>query len=43
MSAAVDAPDSPVPVPQPALRSYDAMWAELTPIGREASTGGYRR
>ena len=43
MSAAVDAQDAPVPVPRPALRSFDAMWAELGPVGREASTGGYRR
>ncbi len=43
MSAAVDAQHSRVPVPGSALRSFDAMWAELSPIGRGASTGGYRR
>ena len=43
MSAAVDAQHSRVPVPVSALRSFDAMWAELSPIGRDTSTGGYRR
>ena len=43
MSAAVDAQHSRVPVPVSALRSFDAMWAELSPIGRDPSTGGYRR
>ena len=43
MSAAVDAQHSRVPVPASALRSFDAMWAELAPVGREPSTGGYRR
>ena len=24
-------------------RAVDAMWADLQPVGREGSTGGYRR
>ena len=46
MSAAVDAEHSGVPapaLPATALRSFDAMWAELAGIGRDATTGGYRR
>ena len=42
MSAAVDAQHSRSSVGAAALRSFDAMWAELAPIGRAAS-GGYRR
>ena len=41
MSAAADAPAFRMPVA--ALQSFDAMWAELEPIGRNPSTGGYRR
>jgi len=41
VSAAVDAPQSRMPVA--ALRSFDAMWAELEPVGLEHTTGGYRR
>jgi len=41
VSAAVDAQQFPLPVA--ALRSFDAMWAELEPVGLEHSTGGYRR
>jgi beta-ureidopropionase / N-carbamoyl-L-amino-acid hydrolase len=41
VSAAVDAPQSRMPVA--ALRSFDAMWRELEPVGRNASSGGYRR
>ena len=41
MSAAVDAPQSRMPVA--VLRSFDAMWAELEPVGLEHTTGGYRR
>ena len=43
MSAAVDAEHSGVPVSAEALRSFDVMWAELAEVGRDASTGGYRR
>ncbi|MFT4295497.1 MAG: allantoate amidohydrolase [Micropruina sp.] len=31
------------PAPTPGHTSFDRMWAELTPIGRHATTGGYRR
>jgi N-carbamoyl-L-amino-acid hydrolase len=43
VSAAVDAPQSRLPVDPAALRSFDAMWAQLEPIGRHQGTGGYRR
>jgi N-carbamoyl-L-amino-acid hydrolase len=43
VSATVDAPQSRLPVDPAALRSFDAMWAELEPIGRHRETGGYRR
>ncbi len=39
MSAAADA----LTVDPSALRSFDAMWSELEPLGRDAGTGGYRR
>jgi N-carbamoyl-L-amino-acid hydrolase len=42
VSAAVDAQHSRLPVGAAVLRSFDAMWADLQPVGR-ASTGGYRR
>jgi N-carbamoyl-L-amino-acid hydrolase len=43
VSAAVDARHAGGPVPAAALRSFDAMWVELSGVGRDASTGGYRR
>lgn len=39
MSAAVDALRVDPSVPS----SFDAMWAQLEPLGRDPSTGGYRR
>ena len=39
MSAAVDA----LRVDASALSAFDAMWAQLDTVGRDASTGGYRR
>jgi len=39
MSAAVDA----LRIGPSVLESFDAMWAQLEPLGRDPSTGGYRR
>jgi beta-ureidopropionase / N-carbamoyl-L-amino-acid hydrolase len=40
-----DRGDGPPPRPlDPAVvRSYDRLWAELAPLGRDPATGGYRR
>ena len=43
MSAAADALRDDPSAAAASRDSFDALWAELEPVGRDAATGGYRR
>jgi beta-ureidopropionase / N-carbamoyl-L-amino-acid hydrolase len=40
---AASRPDSSVPAAGISARTFDRLWAELAPVGRDPASGGYRR